>query len=50
MKLVREHMHDMHSSLTWIVIGLISLIFGIIRTVKQIWCWIAEKRKKKDVL
>jgi hypothetical protein len=47
MKIVLNHMRNMHSSLTWIIIGFISAVFGVIRTIKQIWTWVAAKMKAK---
>jgi uncharacterized membrane protein YfcA len=47
MKIVRNHLHDMHSSLTWILVGFVSALFGVFRTNKQIWQWITARSKQK---
>ena len=53
MILVRNHLRDHHSVITWILIGAVSTIFGFVRTFKQIYGWLrnrADKRKDTDAV
>jgi hypothetical protein len=41
---VRNHLRDQHSAITWIIVGFISTVYGLIRTGRQIFAWIANKK------
>ena len=43
---VRNHLRDQHSAITWIIIGFISTAFGLVRTGRQVFAWIASKKVK----
>jgi hypothetical protein len=43
---VRTQLHE-HSFLTWIIIGVISTVFGVLRTVKHIVEWFVRRAKKQ---
>ena len=45
---VRNHLHDSHSALTWMFIGIISAIVGLVRMIRHLSQWIAAKAKKND--
>lgn len=42
----RHHIMEYHSPWTWMVIGVISTIYGVIRMVKNIVIWYRARRKK----
>jgi len=50
MKLVRKHLAEQHSAITWIIIGFISVLLGVVRTVCDIanlvWKIIYKNRKR----
>jgi hypothetical protein len=45
MKVVRNHLKEQHSAITWILIGFVSTVFGLIRAVRQIWSWFAARAR-----
>lgn len=50
MRLVRAHLAEYHSANSWMFIGLVALIYGVIRLIKGWLRWINSKRAKKTVI
>jgi hypothetical protein len=48
MKVVRNHLRDQHSAITWILIGAVSAIYGVVLTAKQIYDWFTRRAMKKQ--
>jgi hypothetical protein len=46
MIVVRDHLRDSHSALTWMFIGIISAVVGIVRMIRHLFQFIANKSKK----
>ncbi len=46
MKVVRNHLRDQHSAITWILIGVVSAIYGIGLTAFQIYQWCVRRAAK----
>lgn len=42
----KEHLYQMHVSIVWIRMGLLSLIYGLFRVLKKITIWLIKKTKK----
>jgi len=48
LRLVRAHLADYHAPLSWMFVGVISIIYGLIRMIKGWLRWIDSKRTKSD--
>ena len=46
MILAKEHLANQHSPITWIVVGFVSTVFGLIRFFKNTILWVARKLNK----
>ena len=49
MILVKEHLANLHSPITWIVIGFISALYGVGRFIKNLGIWLIKKFSKTPV-
>jgi hypothetical protein len=49
MKVVRNHLRDQHSAITWMLIGAVSAIYGVGLTTKQIYDWCVRRAKKEQI-
>jgi hypothetical protein len=47
MIIVRKHLAEQHSPYTWMVIGIASTIFGVVRMSIHLFQWIKAKTQKK---
>lgn len=43
--LVHRHVAEQHSPWTWMIIGILSALYGIVRMIKNIVKWIAAKKE-----
>ncbi|CAN5614861.1 hypothetical protein BH10CYA1_BH10CYA1_12860 [soil metagenome] len=48
MIMVRKHLAEQHSPFTWMTIGIMSTIFGMVRMAVHLFQWIKAKSDKKD--
>jgi len=46
MIVVRNHLRDSHSALTWMFIGIISAVVGLVRMICHLCQWIAKRSKQ----
>jgi hypothetical protein len=44
---VQTHLNQMHVSMVWIRVGLLSILYGLVRVIKRICLWLTNKSKKK---
>ncbi|MBX9880059.1 MAG: hypothetical protein K2Y22_16495 [Candidatus Obscuribacterales bacterium] len=45
---VQDHLIQMHVSMVWIKVGLLSIIYGLIRMLKNISIWLLKKSRKSQ--
>lgn len=43
---VQNHLNQMHVSMVWIRVGLLSIIYGLVRVAKRTCLWLIKKSKK----
>jgi len=45
---MRDHLVQMHNAWTWILIGLLAVIWGAVKTAMTLTLWLMKKRAKKS--
>lgn len=43
---VRAHLAEYHVPMVWILTGIVSVIYGVIRTVKHLTIWVSKNARK----
>ena len=44
MRLVRAHLADYHAPLAWMFVGVVSIIYGVIRFFKGLYRWLSKRK------
>jgi hypothetical protein len=43
--IVRNHLSEKHSAFTWMFFGIVAIIYGAIRRIKNIYVWIRKRQQ-----